>query len=954
MLGNLPLRFRSLFLVGLSLVLLASITFSIFALKHPQIFKSKASEDGSVEIISSEGEKVDSTVNTTQIKLQIIAPDWSQSQSFKFDLVTKVYAQEEGGQSDEDSIPEPTPDQDIPETTQTVRISLNSESIQKDSNCLDSFDVQSRCLEMLFSELLTRGSRVDWFLPEQEGEYTIYIGFISSRGNFKSTSKSITLYRQVTQPDNPIKQVSEAVDDLKDSLTTSDIVTNQSTNTPQYSCDCIDFDNICNSACSEYGTVGNFCTQQSSCTTRVEPGLPQFASEGKDPQQLYNNSGVSLEDYQKILKDLQVVYGDKVIGWVWQDLGIGERRPNPVYSDTQSFPTGIPSISQDQAREIGIFTIGAATGASKLLLAPGYALVHFLTHPDAGGETFLTVSQLKETGINIEVSEQTNPETGETEIVIGPDINQILAQANSLGLALQLFPDPDPQTQEVRFVVLPPINPTTLEQIPTLLVDTFLGEVGGRVIGKAIHFTAGKVFKRSTQSAAKEVTPKITPEIRGQLDRSPIVSTPLSPTSGQIRNIINAQGELRTLGSLPEGSFYVIEEAEVAVLKDTLKNRLGLDVDSLGIKISWYLDDMPSFVGFEAGNEISNFAVSADRAIELATQYTKSAGENRTFASTQEAQAYLKSLAPQAFIHEIGHAIYQRLPGEVVESWIEYIKGNSSTLLRAKVVEVQAGKRVLDDIPGIADEAFADFFVEKVTGKTSRLGKQEEASKLASQMVSDYTGSAISKIDPRGEAGFELISSRTVISSDVESELTASDLSTVSDELRKKILGQRRVEVQATIRAKYRLPPRDMRFEDTTEYIRRLREIAEENGVDIRHGYEFQQFFDETPDAGAVFMPKYNAAVVPLSEDLIKLAGYLEHEIIHGLQYKFYPRLTLRMMEYEAYVAGGNTRVLVSDPSIFGLMVNMSLSVDESLKKKEANNALYEAKDLVDYLLNTR
>lgn len=456
-----PSLWLSLVLIG---TLLLGVVGGMYLVTHPQVFKSKASENGAVIILDGSGQQLENNTTTTpNIKLNIELPDWNSnpSQSFNFSLVKEAKAyhgscldtyndciywegyicddnthscilqsqplpainniceyeesaglevcqyggrrickgtnEGEGCHYNENVVPAcrdickcqyeedvqscsyggrrvcwgeeevsrskscgysyavepgcvetckdiPISDtvSDIPKVTERVRISLDSSSVQLNGNCQNSSDPffngnpSSHCLELTYPELLSRlnNGGLDWSFGSP-GVYTLYAGFISNQGDFRQTSQTVTY--------QPIQATAL---------------------TPQitYECGCMVGENICNSGCSSNGTVGNYCTEDSSCTTRVEASLPFARPGGQDPQQLFRDSGVSLEDYQKILIDLQAVYGDKVIGWVWQDLGLGEKRPTPIYSDTQgSFKSPVTDLSGLGNTALDLVTNGAST-----------------------------------------------------------------------------------------------------------------------------------------------------------------------------------------------------------------------------------------------------------------------------------------------------------------------------------------------------------------------------------------------------------------------------------------------------------------------------------------------------------------------------------------------------------------------------------------------------------------
>lgn len=120
-------------------------------------------------------------------------------------------------------------------------------------------------------------------------------------------------------------------------------------------------------------------------------------------------------------------------------------------------------------------------------------------------------------------------------------------------------------------------------------------------------------------------------------------------------------------------------------------------------------------------------------------------------------------------------------------------------------------------------------------------------------------------------------------------------------------LPQKLLSDHFSIKQKYGLPIRDMRFDDPNNYIQELKNIAKRNGIPIRDKSEFQQFFNENPIVGALYDEIGRQIYLDLSKDPISLAGDFEHELIHALQHLRYPGLPIELQEYEAYV-GANMK----------------------------------------------
>ncbi len=102
------------------------------------------------------------------------------------------------------------------------------------------------------------------------------------------------------------------------------------------------------------------------------------------------------------------------------------------------------------------------------------------------------------------------------------------------------------------------------------------------------------------------------------------------------------------------------------------------------------------------------------------------------------------------------------------------------------------------------------------------------------------------------------------------------------------------------------------------DYERALGKVAHEAGVEIRQRSDMGSFFREYPYAGGAHSPELSAVGVDIDrsnrESYEKGLGTLEHELIHALQEKYSPNMPIELMEYEAYVAGGNNEELKEFP----------------------------------------
>lgn len=107
------------------------------------------------------------------------------------------------------------------------------------------------------------------------------------------------------------------------------------------------------------------------------------------------------------------------------------------------------------------------------------------------------------------------------------------------------------------------------------------------------------------------------------------------------------------------------------------------------------------------------------------------------------------------------------------------------------------------------------------------------------------------------------------------------------------------------IREKYHLPEKRG---ELTDYDRFLKSVAKKEGVKIKNTSDVGSFFKDTQDAAGVYFREMNQIATDIntttSESYGKSLITLEHELIHALQYKYYPEMPTEIREYEAYVIG--------------------------------------------------
>jgi hypothetical protein len=120
-------------------------------------------------------------------------------------------------------------------------------------------------------------------------------------------------------------------------------------------------------------------------------------------------------------------------------------------------------------------------------------------------------------------------------------------------------------------------------------------------------------------------------------------------------------------------------------------------------------------------------------------------------------------------------------------------------------------------------------------------------------------------------------------------------------------IGDRLLMDRKIIREKYHFP---QTRGELVDYERFLKSVAKEKGVLIRNKSDCGSFFKDYPESGGVYFGDANQIGVDI--DTATTESYrgdlvtLEHELIHALQRKYYPRMSSEIREYEAYVTGIN------------------------------------------------
>lgn len=156
-----------------------------------------------------------------------------------------------------------------------------------------------------------------------------------------------------------------------------------------------------------------------------------------------------------------------------------------------------------------------------------------------------------------------------------------------------------------------------------------------------------------------------------------------------------------------------------------------------------------------------------------------------------------------------------------------------------------------------------------------------------------------------------------------------------------------------SLKQKYGLPDRGLRFENPNEYIVQLNRIAKENGIPIRDASEWESFFQRHL-AGAVFDDTGKQVFVDFRiaiNDPITYGGLLEHELIHALQDKRYPGMSVEVMEYEAYITANMSLTNVqNDPRNIQetLFNNIEFSINHWYEEKNLPNPWLDNKSNIN------
>ena len=166
-------------------------------------------------------------------------------------------------------------------------------------------------------------------------------------------------------------------------------------------------------------------------------------------------------------------------------------------------------------------------------------------------------------------------------------------------------------------------------------------------------------------------------------------------------------------------------------------------------------------------------------------------------------------------------------------------------------------------------------------------------------------------------------------------------------------------EDQLAVRAKYKLLDRDYKFVNPSEYEEYLTELARSNDIEIRPVIEYEKFFAKQNISRATYLEEERTVVNSVDkttrETYLRGIIQLEHELIHGLQHKYYPEMPIELTEYEAYVASWNIDYLRDHQenlkTVFNVGLTYSVFADYGDKSEKAGRKIEPVWDNPEYFL---
>ncbi len=155
-------------------------------------------------------------------------------------------------------------------------------------------------------------------------------------------------------------------------------------------------------------------------------------------------------------------------------------------------------------------------------------------------------------------------------------------------------------------------------------------------------------------------------------------------------------------------------------------------------------------------------------------------------------------------------------------------------------------------------------------------------------------------------------------------------------------LVQRILEDKNIVKQKYSLPDKNMLLQNPNEYYRQLESIAKEEGIPVRSKDEFDAFFKKyTSSAVYLNSDEYDPGidgrtiVIDKSQNIenikvnIDNSSTFEHELVHALQDKRYPGMSLVRKEYEAYLTSASEQFIKKNPLLWIERMSLSIRPDQ-------------------------
>ena len=159
------------------------------------------------------------------------------------------------------------------------------------------------------------------------------------------------------------------------------------------------------------------------------------------------------------------------------------------------------------------------------------------------------------------------------------------------------------------------------------------------------------------------------------------------------------------------------------------------------------------------------------------------------------------------------------------------------------------------------------------------------------------------------------------------------------------------------VRAKYQLPNP---YSSPSEFERALMQKAKQLDIRIKPKSECGSFFKENEFARAVHSDENHEIGIDINRS--ELGQYysdlnaLEHELVHGEQDKYAPRMPIELKEYEAYLANSNLDFLKENPELvdeifFNFFIGVSTNIHYRLLSEQRGEKVIPVWDNAEYFL---